>query len=604
MGDNRPDLDRVFELLEQAPIYALDLECEAPSKTKSDNTNPRKAKIIGFALAIDIPDPEAWYLDLKHDFSYPDIRRRIAPILEDPEKYVVMHFGKFDESFLIINGLNIRNKLVDTLGAAWITDETRRSYGLKDLSENLLGYKMEKYNNAQIGYLSSQFGKSMAEYAKDDARQTLALWRHLESPIMDQDLSFPFHTLEMPLVRVLRDMELKGIKIDPEKISALKEDFLKPRQEAAQKIFEMCGREFLLSSPEQVSHILFEDPTGPKLPIKQGLPKTEKGWSTGREMFLMYEDEFEIVRLLGEWRKFDKLLTTYVLPYINIANESDDCRVHARFNQWPNDFGAGTVTGRLSCSNPNLQNIPMRTDEGRRIRECFVPEDGYKFVVCDFSQIELRVAGHFCLEELGESAFAQAYIDGRDLHQQTADQIGCTRREGKIVNFGFLYGRGAKAFAATEKISLARAKKFRGGFHKTYPEIYKIHAITAERLTKYGYVKLLSGRRRRFPDCIDQKKDDIYWKSFVAWNSQVQGSSGDLMKISMRNMYNTFKSNPRYSDVYLVSQIHDEVIVECPENLAEEVRQIVSHTMENCYPGLRVPIIAEAAIGNSWLEAK
>ncbi len=506
-------------------------------------------------------------------------------------------------------------------------DENAKRHGLKEVVEDTFGHKMMTYDEAKH-FEDDLFsgGKEFREYAKEDGKWVRKLfvddiWPRLKK----ENLERAFFSVEMEIVRVVVDMELAGIRVDLPYLREYQKRLEALCADAEARARKLAGRSFDISSSQQVSALLFDELN---LPIRPGMARGKAGfYSTNDDEVLSKYKDVPVIDAILEWRKNNKLLSTYVLPYLQYADGEE--RVHTRFRQ------TGTITGRFSSGEPiNLQNVPSGKNS---VKRCFIAPEGMSLVCGDFNQIEFRVAGHFALHFLGWSNIADAYVKGSDLHKKTLVELGFdkkypdkteARRKAKIVNFGFIYGRFAKSFAEDNEMPIEEAKEWRNQFHNSYPELREMRDICGEMLEKNGYVTTLTNRRRRFPEAkgmnervlenqakvegwdeelLKNKKFSLYWQGWVAWNSMVQGGTADYVKVTMRNwrreQMKRAQTDPRWAKARLLLQVHDELVVEAPDEIAQDVAKTLKEVAETAMK-LRVPVIFEVGIAKTWEAAK
>lgn len=498
-------------------------------------------------------------------------------------KYLIMHNSKFDLDMLARHGCDLSDcSIFDTMIASHLLDENR-SHKLKDLAESLLGESVTRFEDIspQMDFHSESV--TLEEYACADADYTFKLYQLFIPQLEAEGVDKLFYHVEMPLVKIVLEMEQTGIAIDSEKLQSLSNEYQAEQTGLKSRIFELAGGNFNLNSPQQLQVILFEEL---KLPV---IKKTPKGApSTDNETLQNIKDKHKIVPWILKWRELDKLLSTYInkLP----SHIESDGRIHCSLNQ------IGTATGRFSCSNPNLQNIPRDAT----IRSAFVPAPDHVFIDADFSQIELRVIAHYTSDPM----LVKAYQDALDVHKQTAASVlskpinKITKDErsfGKTLNFALCYGMGAKTFSRRTGYTLEQATHYRNGFFNTYPRLKQALYDYSKQAEYKGYIQNMFGRRRRF------KKGE---NTFMAFNSLIQGTAGDICKIAMVRL-----SQKLPEDVRMLLQIHDEILFEVPAEIADSVRETIVETMEVLPKGINgkefsVPIKADAGIGENWQTAK
>ena len=384
-------------------------------------------------------------------------------------------------------------------------------------------------------------------------------------------------------------MQEKGIKVDVKFLEKLKIKSLEYTNNLTQKIYKLSKKEFNINSPKQLGEVLFEEL---KLPPSK---KTKTGYSTGEQVLQKLKDEHEIIPIILQYREAFKLQSTYIEPLLELGSKKEDNRIHTSFLQ------TGTATGRLSSKNPNLQNIPVRSESGREIRNAFIAKDGYKLLSIDYSQIELRLLAHFSKDE----ALVNAFNSGADIHTQTAIEIFGKeeaqekRNIAKSINFGLLYGMGAKKLGETLGIPAKEAKVYIEKYFETFPTIKTFMTSIQEKAMEDGYVNTLFNRHRNFDfaNAAPMLKAGFLRESV---NTVFQGSAADLIKKSMLEIYNIYKNN---CEVNMLLQIHDELIFEIKEDIIEEVSVELQNIMKNIYK-LDIPLEVSVSIGSNWGELK
>ena len=432
------------------------------------------------------------------------------------------------------------------------------------------------------------------EYACEDADITLQLKNILEPKLKEREVDQLFYEMEMPLVRVLTQMEMNGVRIDTKALQEVSESFTKRMNDLETQIHQLAGESFNVSSPKQVGDILFE-----KLQIAEKPKKTKTGqFVTSEEELQKYATGNEIVTLILDYRGLKKLLGTYVDALPKLINPQTG-HIHTSFNQ------TVTATGRLSSSDPNLQNIPVRGEDGKEIRKCFIPEDGCLFFSADYSQIELRVMAHLS----GDKHMIEAFQEGYDIHAATAAKIygkemkDVTRDErtkAKRANFGIIYG--ITVFGLAERLGIDRgeAKQLIDGYFTTFPQVQTYMEQAKDTAREKGYVETFFHRRRYLPDISSQNATVRGFAERNAINAPIQGSAADIIKVAMIRIYERFKRENIQSKMIL--QVHDELNFSVLPSEKEQVERIVLEEMQNAYQ-LKVPLVADAGWGHNWLEA-
>lgn len=583
-------LEYAINALKQADSFGFDLE--------TTGFDCQRDAIKGASLSVGPAEDETWWFPFRGNDAMSSVRvfRALAPIFSDKAKTLVGSNVKFDVKFVSVHHpeILIRNPFVDTVVAHWLIDENN-AHGLKQLAKRYLDVDMASYKEA-AAMEGGMFPHIFADYAKEDAKQVLRLWREaLEPELERQSLAKLFHEVEMPLVCTLIEMELQGVAIDLDFLAALDTRMQTQRDEAKAEAFEVAGCDFEISSPQSVSKFLYgEYGLKPFTWMKKG----KSGfYSTDDSIMSRYDNP--LVTAILKHRNAAHMMKTYCVPYAKRTKEEP--RIRASFNQ------AGTTRGRFTSSDPNLQQVTAS------IKGLFVASPGKKMVGGDFNQLQFRLVGHFAEKILGKSKVADAYRAGMDLHTKTQQEMGFPdRRPAKVVNFAFIFGRGAKSFAHDNQKTVEEAKAYYNGFHKAYPEIRDMANYCRREITTYGFVTSIAGRRLHFPDMkgvriTNERDDPTYWPGWVSWNAVIQGAESDLVRIAMRNIQRRIDEkrvdDPRWFEVYLQLQVHDEVIGEAPADLAEEFAAIMKYESENAVQ-LTVPIGFEVLIGDSWADVK
>ena len=561
---------------------------------------------IGFSLSVCHEGHYlGWYIPTGHergddlfsvDPSNADkelVNQIITYVFKEGHK-VWIHNAKFDLGVLRNEGFDHSVLMADVLDArcvSWLLEPERvGGHGLKSLVRKVLGLDMGSFSQFKHYSKNSYVPVGeMGKYAIEDSVFLLQLAHRLYSEL-SQPLLKVFHELEMPIMRIVEEMEHFGFKVDTDRLNALYVELSKEAQELEDKFKALFGAKAQISSPHWLTkHMSDASVWGHQVnegTDKDNLKKIEDNPDTtplGRDA----------VQLVLRYRQVSKLASTYCKALVEAADK--DQRVHGSFNPW------GTGTGRFSSSAPNLQNIPSsRTKEGDIIRKAFKAEDGYKLIVADYSQIELRVMAHLSSDEV----MSGIYQDAGDIHQMTADACGCTRFEAKAINFGLIYKMGAKTLAGMINKSEDEAQEYSDRYFERYVGVAQHQERLIAECRRKGFTWTVTGRRRPLNNLNSTKFGLRASDERKAINTQVQGSAADLIKIGMRNFYIRLRSEGFSSDKFrVVGQVHDEVVVEVLNEHAEYVSSVLQHEMENCVQ-LNVPLIAEPCIANNWGEAK
>lgn len=584
------EVEKLVGKLANEPVLCFDTETNSP--------NPVSASLVGFSFSVQAGT--GFYIPVNVDggLDEKEVIDLIRPLFENPDTTLVAHNYKFDWLMLHRSGIEIKGKPFDTMIAAYLVDATQR-LKMDELSKNLLNYapvpieKLIGKGKKQI----SMADLSPAEvylYACEDADITLRLYEILSKKLVNDELEEVANTVEFPLMQVLGEIEYHGVKLDVDMLKGFSEELETDLKELEQQIFEKAGQEFNINSTQQLGEILFE---------KMGLPagkKTKTGrYSTSESVLTKLAVKYEIPSLIVEYRQLAKLKSTYVDAFPSLINE-DTGRVHTDFNQ------SVAATGRLSSSNPNLQNIPIRTKRGREIRRAFIAENGFKMYSADYSQVELRVIADMAEDE----AMITAFKNGEDIHARTAKEIFHLdsleevtpdhRRKAKEVNFGIPYGLSAYGLAQNLGLENAEAKEMIDEYFERFPNILNYINDTKQFAKEHGYVKTLLGRRRYVPDINSGNWNVRGFAERVAINMPIQGTAADIIKLAMINIHNWLTSENKKSRMLL--QVHDELIFEIHESELDEVPKKIEELMESAVD-MKVPLKVESGIGENWLEA-
>ena len=595
--DDEEKLSDLVKKLGKAGVISFD--------TETTSTEEMQAEIVGISLAVQ--EGQGYYLPIGHasgnNLPLKKVIAALTPSMTNPKIGKVAHNAKYDYIVLARHGLVVTPLTFDSMLAEFIIDPSSRSLGLKNLVLARLGEEMTHIEEL-IGKGKNQLSmadvaiESVAPYAVADAETVLRLM-----PILQKDLERLNGTrllaeIEMPLVTVLAGMEMLGIMIDLPFFQSMSDELARRMAEIERRVFESVGKPFNLNSTQQLSDVLF---THLRLEPPDKGKKTASGhYSTSADVLENLRGKHPVVDMILENRELSKLKSTYVdaLPAAVVKHTG---RVHTSYGQ------TGAVTGRISSSNPNLQNIPIRTEEGRRVRNGFIAEKGSVLLSVDYSQIELRIVAHMANDE----AMLAAFRAGEDIHATTAAAVygieleavtKDMRRHAKAINFGLIYGMSAFGLARSTELTLAEAEEFVKTYFKKFPGVKKYLDETRQLAAQQGYVETLLRRRRYFPAL--QGKVNPQMKNREereAINAPIQGTAADIMKIAMLKIPSALIAAGLKSKMLL--QVHDELVLECPKGELEKTAQIVQETMANAYP-LSIPLSTEARAGRSWGEMK
>ena len=594
--------ERWIERIEQADLFALD--------TETTSLNTLQAKIVGICLAVKNPEDDnnlACYIPLGHDYEgAPEqldmemVLARLKPILEDETVDKCGQNLKYDWHVLQNHGINLKGIKFDTMIESYCLNSIATRHNMDDLALHYLNHRTIHFEDiAGKGKKQLTFNqieiKTASPYAAEDADITLqlhqTLWKQLEA---EPSLRKVFTDIEMPLVPVLAHMERNGVLLDTEMLAKQSVEITAKLAELEQKAHLIAGEVFNLNSSKQLQVILFENL---ELPI---LKKTPKGQASTAEPVLaeLAEQGHEMPILILEYRSLAKLKSTYTdsLPK---QIDPDTGRIHTSYMQ------AVASTGRLSSTEPNLQNIPIRSAEGRRIRQAFITRPGYTMVAADYSQIELRIMAHLS----GDEGLLNAFAQGRDIHQATAAEIfGIDleevtteqRRSAKAVNFGLIYGMSAFGLAKQLNVSRGLAQEYINLYFARYPGVLAYMENTKEQAKETGYVETLEGRRLYLPDINARNGQLRQYAERTAINAPMQGTAADIIKIAMIKMEAWLKTTPY--DLTMLMQVHDELVFEIADKDVQAAKAEIKTIMESALE-LKVPLIVEVGQGKNWDEA-
>ena len=581
--DTREKLFAIVDKLICGDVVAFD--------TETTGLNARSARIVGFSFATD--EKKAYYAPIAH--NYLGVGRQVS--LEDSKKAiekiftcrVVGHNLKYDFAIIKHNLISSHVECFeDTMILAWLLNPGQR-VGLDSLAKHFFDYDMVKFK--QVVPKGEDFSAvdidDACRYASEDAWMTLKLYNKLTKTLEPKLLSLA-REIEFPFIETLLEMEQEGIKVDTVYFKQLETKTSSMVEKLKIDIFALSGTQFNLNSPKQLGVVLFEHL---KLPVAK---KTKTGYSTDESVLKKLLDRHSVIPKILEYRELHKLLSTYIKPLLRLASESEDSRIHTSFLQ------TGTSTGRLSSKDPNLQNIPTRTKPGREVRGGFVSKEGYSLVSIDYSQIELRFLAHFS-EDID---LLNSFNNGLDIHTQTALKLfgeeNADKKRGiaKSINFGLLYGMGARKLSQTINVSQKEAKSYIDNYFKSFSTVRSYLESISDSAKETGFVETLLGRRRYF-DFENANAMQLSMYEREAVNTRFQGSAADLIKLSM----NKIRSEILDEDSKLLLQIHDELIFEVKDVKVKEFTKKATAIMQSIYR-LKVKLEVSASIGKNWGELK
>ena len=585
------ELQKIISEIKQSGIFAVDLE--------TTSLAPVSAKIVGISLCAKQGRP--YYIPVGHNEGLQLPKKEtlaiLKSVLEDPGIDKVGQNIKYDLIVFRGEGIDIRGIAFDTMLASYLLDPARRGHSLDDLAEIYLQHKMIPITDLiGAGKRQTSFAEvdveRASEYSCEDADVTFRVASLMVPRLREAGLMDLLSNIEIPIISVLADMEIKGVLVDSDYLRQLSIEFGESLKLIEQSIFNLAGQQFNINSTQQVGEILFK-----KLGLK-GTKKTKTGLSTSLAVLEELAFEHELPKKILEYRSIFKLKSTYADSLVNLVNPNTG-RIHTSYNQ------AVAATGRLSSSDPNLQNIPIRTPEGRKIRKAFVPEKGYVLVAADYSQIELRIMAHLS----GDKRLLEAFASGEDIHSITAASVfglpielvtSEMRRKAKEINFGIIYGMGAFKLSNQIGVSLKVAKQYLEDYYQTYSGVKEFMERAPDDASRVGFVTTILGRKRYLPDLTNPNKMAQQAARRIAINTTMQGSAADLMKLAMINVHSRLKTEKLPAN--LILQVHDELVLEAREDHLEAAINLLKFEMEHAYE-LSVPLVVDVSFGQNWDEA-
>ncbi len=588
------DFREMLGLLSEAEELSFD--------TETTSLDPMQAELVGMSFCIE--PYSAYYLPLGHtcagtpaQLPREKVLKQIKSLLEDRSLKKIGQNLKYDVQVLRHAGIEVQGIFFDTMIASYLLNPSKASHGLDSIALEYLNYKTMTYaevtgtGKKQICFSEVDIATA-TRYSGEDADISLRLKRVLEPKLREHDLTSLFHDVEMKLMIVLADMEYAGVKIDAGLLRAMSGKLEKETAHIAQDIYGLAGSEFNINSPKQLADILF---------VKLGLTpvkKTKTGYSTDVDVLEELAHVHPLPAEILKYRTLSKLKSTYVDALPQMINPRTG-RLHTSLNQ------TVTATGRLSSSEPNLQNIPIRTEIGREIRQAFIAEPGHSLLSADYSQIELRVLAHLS----GDEGLIQTFVEDQDIHTRTASEVfGLPpeeispemRRKAKAVNFGIIYGISAFGLAQDIGVSNAEAKRYIDNYFARYPKVRDFITGTIEQAKTAGYVTTLLGRKRYIPELSSAAAPVRNFGERMAVNTPIQGTAADLIKLAMITIHRLI--NERSYGTRMILQVHDELIFEAPDDEIETMKQLVKKEMEGVLK-LTVPIKVDIGAGKNWDQA-
>lgn len=598
------DVSTNYQLVETlAALEAMIQEITAASHfafdTETSSLDTMTAQLVGIAFAV--KKGSGWWVPTKTNaWNESDLLNQLQPIFNDEGKEVIAHHYKFDYKMLAKRGMTIKNKVFDTMVAHYLI-QPEASHKLDRLAESELGYQTIPITDL-IGKAGKD-QKSMADlapeeltdYACEDADIALQLRGQLQPQLEEASAMDLFQNVEMPLVQILADMELEGVRIDSEELIEYSQKLGEQIDDLTRSIHSLAGQEFNIDSPKQLGPILFE-----KLEIKAKIKKTKTGqYPTGEEVLEKIKALHPIIPEVLRYRKLKKLKSTYVDPLPKLVNPQSG-RIHTTYQQ------TIAATGRLSSKDPNLQNIPIRTEEGRAIRKAFVPRDeNHVLLAADYSQVELRIAASLSKDP----GLVDAFNQGHDVHTATAAKVFDVtneqvdrdmRSKAKAVNFGILYGQGAFGLAQNLGISRTEAKEIIDAYFEKFNRLKEFTSECVEQVRSKGYAETVLGRRRYLPDIHSNNATVRAFAERNAVNAPIQGSAADIIKVAMVRLKEAMLQQKLRSK--MIMQVHDELVFDVPLEEVSAIESLVHAAMADAVV-LDVPLVIELSTGKNWLEA-
>ncbi|NCN07811.1 DNA polymerase I [Candidatus Falkowbacteria bacterium] len=593
---NKTNQDQKYQLItdtKKLNIFLTELkkQSEFCFDTETTSVDAFMAELLGVSFSWQ--KNTAFYLPIQ---SLNQIKKELIPIFKNKDIKKIGHNIKYDLEILEQNGFKINGLYFDTMIASYLLNPGNRQHNLDTVAFTELGYQMQPIEDL-IGTGKNQISmadvpvEKLSWYSCEDADMTYQIYQKLKKDLDDEGMFGLFEELEMPLIEVLADIEKNGVNLDLKLLTELAKETDYDLKILEKKIFKAVGSEFNISSPLQLKEILFD-----KLKISTiGISKTKTGISTAAGELEKLKGQHKVIDMILEFRELAKLKSTYLDALPKLINQKDN-RVHTSFNQ------TVAATGRLSSSNPNLQNIPIRTKRGQKIRRAFIAEPGFKILKADYSQMELRIIASLA----NDREMMNIFLSGGDIHTMTAALINNLkpeevtkeiRRTAKEINFGVLYGMGAWGLATRTGISHNDAKNFISKYFNTFKEVKKWLEETVVIAKEKGYVETLYGRRRYLPEINSSIPQMRSQAERMAVNMPIQGTQADIIKLAMIAIY---KELPKISpETKMVLQVHDELVFEVKDEDLDKVSKFIKNTMNNIYK-LRVPIETEIKIGKNW----
>jgi len=599
---SKKDFDRWLKKLQQADLVAFD--------TETDSLDYMQANVVGLSFAVKAG--EAAYVPFTHNFpgapkqlDRDEVLKQLSPILNSDKVKIIGHNLKYDRSVLLNHGIQLDGIQHDTMLESYVCNSVASRHDLDTLCEKHLEHINIHFEDVagkgakQITFDQVELDSAL-DYAAEDADMVLRLhqvfWKELQQKKKAKQKEL-YETIELPMLKVLSNIERNGVLLDIKQLAKQGKQLTKRISEVEKEAFELAGDQFNLSSPKQIQEILFEKQ---EIPVIRKTPKGQP--STAEDVLQELAVDYPLPKILLEHRMLSKLKSTYVDKLPTLINSKTN-RIHTSYHQ------AVAITGRLSSSDPNLQNIPIRTGEGRRVRQAFVAPKGCKVLAADYSQIELRIMAHLSQDERLCEAFAQ----GEDIHRATAaevfglelDAVGSEqRRAAKAINFGLIYGMSAFGLAKQLCITRTEAQQYVTLYFERYPGVKKYMDGIRKQAREQGYVETLFGRRLYLPDINNKNVQRRQYAERTAINAPMQGTAADIIKRAMISIdvWLQEKKSAKKSECKMIMQVHDELVFEVEESVVDSTKESVIEQMEAAAE-LSVPLVVDAAIGANWDEA-
>jgi DNA polymerase I len=593
------DMSTLFDLigrLEKTEMFAID--------TETTSKDPMKANLVGLSFSMK-PD-EAFYIPCAHDYPEAPIQlelkkvlSQLKPVLENPDIKKIGQNIKYDWMVLKRHGINLAGVMFDTMLASYLINPSKRAHNLDQIALDFLDHQTITYKEIlgkgkkDVSFAEIPLEKAVP-YSCEDADITLMAYHVLMPLINNAGLMELYNNVELPLVPVLMNMEMTGVCVDKQKLIDLSKSFEHQLEQLESMIYSMSGEEFNIRSSQQLGRILFEKL---KLPV-QKKTKKKTGYSTDVNVLTALADKHELPEIILRHRTLAKLKSTYTDALLDLVHPETG-RIHTSYNQ------TVTATGRLSSSDPNLQNIPIRTDEGMEIRKAFVPRKGWTLVSADYSQIELRILAHYAADDI----LIEAFKNDEDIHTRTATEVfqvfpsfvtSELRRQAKVINFGIVYGMSPYGLSKELGISRKMAKIYIDNYFARYKGVKRFVDQTISEARKTQKTSTLLGRIRLLPDINSSNKVVREFAERTAINTPVQGTAADLIKLAMIRVDAAFREGGLNSTMLL--SVHDEIVFEVPPEELASVKVLVKEIMEGIW-NLKVPLKVNLASGNNWAKA-